>query len=69
MDTVRWSFLYDPATSRGGGERLVFLVGIRRSNFLLRLNTPVGRNMFLIVQMEMSFSTGFGFVPGKSYMI
>ena len=31
---------------------LVSLVGIRGSSFLLRLDTPVGRNTFLIVQME-----------------
>ena len=50
---------------------LVSLVGIRGSSFLLRLDTPVGRNTFLIVQTngDMSFSTGFGFVPGKESRI
>ena len=56
---VKWTDRYlvswsrDAATSRGREVMSqVSLVGVRRSNFLSRLDTPVGRNTFLIVRME-----------------
>ena len=47
------------------------MVGIRWGSFLLRLDTPVGRNMFLVARtnVDTPFPARFEFVPGKSYMI
>ena len=49
---VSWSLFSDAATSRAGGYALVSLVDVRGCSFLSRLDTPVGRNTFLIVQVE-----------------